>query len=263
MSDPRPPLDLLVLSPHLDDAALSVGGLIASRAAAGQRVLIATLMTADEPTDPPSALARTLYRAWGLDGSRKLGSLGPMAARRAEDRASAAILGAEAVQLDFADALYRTDAAGRALYSKFRHLFRAVHAADAGFAHRLSASLADLVEREAPAEVLAPLAVGGHVDHRLTRRAAEALPAATAVSYYEDYPYLRRFGAVWWVTRPRSAWRVRVETVSGAALARKIEAIAAFTSQLAPLFGDRETMASTVTGDLARRGGERLWALPR
>lgn len=41
----------LYISPHLDDAVLSVGGLIAAQLAAGDRVVIATVCTADPAID--------------------------------------------------------------------------------------------------------------------------------------------------------------------------------------------------------------------
>ncbi|KAB2956573.1 MAG: PIG-L family deacetylase, partial [Thermoanaerobaculia bacterium] len=54
--------DLLVLSPHLDDAVLSCGGRIADEVARGRDVLVVTVFTADEPAEPPSRLAADLRR---------------------------------------------------------------------------------------------------------------------------------------------------------------------------------------------------------
>src|SRR5690606_5209303 len=100
---------ILVVSPHLDDAVLSIGGSMWTWSRAGHRVLVATVFTADEPVEPPSAVAEHLHRLWG--------GAGAMARRRAEDRAAAERLGIEVVHLELEDALHRLDHAGRALYS--------------------------------------------------------------------------------------------------------------------------------------------------
>ncbi|MFO7679411.1 MAG: hypothetical protein R6X34_05120, partial [Chloroflexota bacterium] len=43
--------------------------------------------------------------------------------------------------------------------------------------------------------VVAPLGVGRHADHLITRRAAE-LCFGAALWYYEDFPYVREAGAL-------------------------------------------------------------------
>ncbi len=153
---------LLVLSPHLDDAALSVGAALAAR----EGVVVATVFSrVDDPR------------------------------RAAEDRAALDILGARPVHLGLDDAplrgIAKTWAAlcGTALPPE---LVR-------GLAARLDA----LVDELRPEAVWAPLACGGHVDHRATADAALAWRARRAgppLSLYEDRPYARARGAV------RAAW---------------------------------------------------------
>ena len=58
--------------------------------------------------------------------------------------------------------------------------------AEAGLVKALGAELAQALPGDA--ELVCPLAIGGHVDHRLTRLAAES--TGRRLWYYVDYPYI-------------------------------------------------------------------------
>ncbi len=171
--------DQIFLSPHLDDAALSCGGQIARASRSGAKVLVITVFTGDAPAGELSPLASELHAMWGAGDN-------PFAARRAEDRASCAILGADFEHWNFPDAIYRRDAAGSWLYPSRRELLSEPAAADAGLLGELTRRLAAL----SGLAVRGPLAVGGHVDHRLVRQALEAA-ALPGLELYEDFPYAR------------------------------------------------------------------------
>jgi LmbE family N-acetylglucosaminyl deacetylase len=160
----------LVISPHLDDAALSIGGSIAAWTASKERVVIATLYTAGPPLAEiaPSMRRFADYRT-----------------RRAEDAAACAVLGAEARYLDLTERAFR-----RPFLSGWR-FFETPSDRD-GFAGLPAAIRAlDGLTDLAPDRILVPLAIGNHVDH------VEALVAATdwalahglfdRVSFYEDF----------------------------------------------------------------------------
>jgi hypothetical protein len=87
-----------VLSPHLDDAALSLGASIVRAVAAGARVRVITVFAYEpESTMPAGAWDRTC-------GFQTAGEAGRV--RRAEDARACAILGAEPVWLPFHDFEY-------------------------------------------------------------------------------------------------------------------------------------------------------------
>ncbi len=174
---------VLVLSPHLDDAVLSCGALLA-RLAGQQPITVATVFTAAAP--PPWSLpARRHLRALGVPDADDC-----FAQRRAEDRDVLAGIGAVPVHLGFRDALFRRGRVGPA-YPTFR--FDAargrVASCDAELAARVSARIAELARARAAGVVLAPLGVGRHVDHLITRRAARELAGGVPVVYYSDFPY--------------------------------------------------------------------------
>lgn len=235
------------LSPHLDDAALSCGGQIAERVRAGETIWVVTVFTADETAGTVSDLAAGLHRLWRLPAP-------VVEARRREDRAACARLGAVPRHWNELEALYRPGAGG-ALYPDRESLFGSLDPADAG----LQAAVAERIRRLPDScEVLSPLAVGAHVDHVLVRRAAEAARGAR-LGYYEDYPYVAWNRGALEAALAGAEWVERTLPLSRAALRSKIRAIAAYTSQLRPLFGGRRRMAFRVRRFARRRGGERVW----
>lgn len=240
--------DVVVLSPHPDDAVLSCGGAIAERVAQGGRVLVVTVFTAD-PVPPLSELAVSIHRDMGLDSVSN-------EARREEDRRAVARLGAELVQWDLPDALYRRAAAGGdAHYPSLRELFGPVYPPDWDTTNAVLERIRALPPH---AEVWGPASIGGHVDHRLVRQALD-VSGREVVSWYEDFPYARKWGArlkvlPWW--RRRS----RIVPLSAASFEAKCEAILAYASQVGPLFGDASGMRSRVRASARRCGGERQWS---
>jgi hypothetical protein len=104
------------------------------------------------------------------------------------------------------------------------------------------------------------LTVGRHVDHQLTRLAAEAAFGSAALLYYEDYPYAQQPGKLAQVIEPGdSAWLAETMVIDERALHAKYEAVAAFRSQLSTFFRDRADLEAQVGGYLLSTGGERRW----
>src|SRR3954449_7408206 len=99
--------DWIYLSPHLDDAALSCGGQIFAASQGGERVLIVTI-TAGNPVGSVSSYAASLHSRWELVDATE--------ARRQEDLAACAILGAESLHWAVPDCIYRVDAQGNPFY---------------------------------------------------------------------------------------------------------------------------------------------------
>jgi LmbE family N-acetylglucosaminyl deacetylase len=243
--------DAIYLSPHLDDAALSCGGQIYGRTAVGQSVLILTIMAGDPPDGPFSAFAASLHRRWGLAAAEVA------AARRAEDVAACAELGADFAHWQTLDCVYRTDPeSGEPLYPTWPAVITAVHPADHPLISQLAGQLAGLP----PAgQIFAPLAVGGHADHRVVRAAAEAC-FGERLTYYEDYPYVAEGGALTAVIPPHDpAWRSQAVPLTPADLQAKMAAIAAYVSQFHSFFHDWADLEEKIGRFAASVGGERVW----
>jgi LmbE family N-acetylglucosaminyl deacetylase len=192
---------LVVLSPHLDDAVLSCGALMAY---ARQHVPVTVVTFFTTGTPPPYTLsARRCLRLAGMRDAEELYAL-----RRAEDREVLTALGIEWRHAGLTEGLFRrktprgtgdTRRPSRLLPER-DHVYPTyrAHLAAGRFSPHdggLLRTLADTVGALAVADVsggagpllLAPLAIGGHADHLLVRTAAEL--SRGRVGYYGDFPY--------------------------------------------------------------------------
>jgi LmbE family N-acetylglucosaminyl deacetylase len=250
------------LSPHYDDIALSCGGTAALLADAGRQPEVALIFgDHPDPGAPLTPFAEQMHRQWGLDAVQVI------AGRRAEEAAAGRILGTRPLFLPFRDAIYRGER-----YLGDDQLFGEPAADEADLAEQIAeaAGLAD----PGSVRVYAPLAVGGHVDHRhafgtgvwLARRGVE-------VWFYEDLPYAlrpdacqRRVDQAGVPLRPQAV--VDVSSV----WERKLDAILAYPSQLSTVFeqyvgvGTSREEIDEAMGAYARTAGdgvpaERFWAV--
>ncbi|WP_458096382.1 PIG-L deacetylase family protein [Roseomonas sp. WA12] len=225
----------LALSPHLDDAAFSAGGMLARLAAESWDVVVATLFTATVPD--PKGFALACQTDKGLPPEADY-----MAIRRAEDIAACAALGARAVHLPLREAPHRG-------YHNAPALFGAPRSDDMAHLDAHDA-IAPLLREFEPALLLAPQAIGGHVDHVLTVRAVQMLDPRVPILWWQDFPYTNRADTP---RRPFEAMFTRLPEISlptdpGA----KHAACASYATQLGYQFGGAEGLARA----LAETGGQ-------
>jgi LmbE family N-acetylglucosaminyl deacetylase len=240
-------MDWIYLSPHLDDAVYSCGGWIWEQTRAGDYVEIWTVCAGDPPPAPLSPFAQSLHARWGVGEEA-----GPV--RRAEDQRAASRLGAATRHLDLPDCIYRGHpASGEALYASEEAIFGEVHPSEMPVIAWLSTILAKI---PLETEVVCPLSLGGHVDHRLARAAAEQ--AGRVGRYYADYPYVAQVDAGVNQRLPEG-WRARVFPISEYGMEAWAEAIAIYASQMSTFWPDHAAMEAELCGYLHKFGGLRLW----
>lgn len=249
----RVPCTVLAISPHLDDAVLSVGAQLADMAAHGDDIEICTLF-AGVPGDELSPAASARHRAWGLPANPTA-----VLARRDEDLAALAALGVRGRHLEFVDAAYRMLPEGGWRYERSRSLFDPTLPEEPRLARELSEAVARECTRVRPDLLLTCGALGEHVDHRLTRMAVTAVAGQGAVRLrlWEDLPYAMRYSSE---TSGRTSDLLRARRP---AWERKWEAVACYASQL-QLFWPRPGDGSRALGDYAAAVGggepaERCW----
>jgi LmbE family N-acetylglucosaminyl deacetylase len=200
--------------------------------------------------------------------------------RRAEDERYAYFVEASIVDLGLPDAIHRGYDGDAALL---------------GLPADDDEAPVDVLRREIlrlePQQVYVPLAVGGHVDHRLCRDAALALlddrpswvmPApdlAGRVSFYEDFPYawwngfagLADLGDPAFQLPDGLAIESRFADISDQ-LERKSAGIRLYASQIQRLFDDEQGLLDAVAGHAARvaqsgqvgsGAAERYWGVVR
>ena len=247
----QPFYDAIYLSPHLDDVTLSCGGQVFQQTRAGKRVLIVTITAGDPPTAAVSDYAQSLHNRWEVVTDA-------VAVRRAEDYAANAILGADTLHWTLPDCIYRYHpATGAALYLSDPDIFGDVHPAELPLVNSLCDQMAALPAHH---QLYVPLTIGHHVDHQLTRVAAEGAFAPSSLVYYEDYPYAQKPDALaGLIPAAHNGWQATVIALDEAAIQAKIAAIAAFASQFSTFFTDQADLEAQIRTFTTQTGGERVW----
>jgi len=199
--------------------------------------------------------------------------------RQAEDRRAVRLLGGSTMHLGFRDAPFRSPRYGNfcgIVFGRAREYPRTLVA--------VTGKLRELIARLQPDPILAPLAIGNHVDHRLVRDAALAA-VDDGLLFYEDRPYVfvrgartgqfdptyfaatyvrrylgrtkpRTVAAKWARIRPFSHRLQRVTSVrmDQAAFETALRAIRAYATQINDLFADDRELVSQY-----RSHAEILW----
>ena len=228
----------LFLSPHLDDAAFSCGGLMAQLRDAGWRTVMATAFTATVLPVTGFALACQLDKGLSAD-------VDYMAARRGEDRVAADILGVTDLRwLDLPEAPHRG-------YESAPALFGGVRDGD-GVWQDLAHIVTALRDELQPDLVLAPQGLGGHVDHLQTIRAVLDAPGPGNLAFYRDTPYAIRnpLAVPDEMLHSLTEYVVNVE----AGLDRRIAASCAYESQIGFQFNGAEALDQALRAFASREG---------
>jgi len=233
----------LILSPHRDDAVLCLGGSLQIRPS---RTVVVTLF---------SQTAWTKVGGWG--GQQKAGKVTRL--RASEDRRALRILGSPQQRaLGLKEALFR---GYRYEDTVFGGKVAPQDIIAASVRHRLTTLIASL----RPSLILAPLGLGGHVDHIITCSAALEVAHAsnTSVALYEDLPYAATLSdaQIHATAQRRLSNKVQCFAINleRAQLITKMQALESYRSQFSP--GE---LAATIPIVAARRRPyleERLYAL--
>lgn len=243
----------IYLSPHPDDAVLSCGGRIWQQVQPGGHVLVVTVFgNVPAPGRPLSLFAEGLHARWGHTADAAV-------QRQEEDLAALALLGAATAHWPYTDCIYRQTPDGRFPYDSEESLWEQVHPAEQVLITELAARIRALPLSQ-DGTIYVPLTVGHHIDHQITRQAAEA--SRQSLTYYEEYPYAEDLQAVHQALAG-DLWQARPTWLSEQALQAKIAAIACYRSQLSTFWANEAEMATKVWAFAERTGGgklaERYW----
>ncbi len=234
----------IYLSPHLDDVVLSLGGLIYEQTRQGDDVSIWTVCAGDPPTDRPlTDYGQMMHILW------ELGDDVPYKRSR-EDAAACRVLGASFRRYTVPDNIYRyLPGTDEAVVKVPDDNFGALEPVESYLIPPVTDWLRKNISDDA--HIVAPLAIGHHRDHVLTRKAAEGL--GIALWRYVDYPYVIRdqYDLADWI--PETAERYTVPLTSADVEAWQ-EAIACYRSQLLMLWPDENDMRQAIQ-DYAQSGG--------
>lgn len=174
---------VVILSPHLDDAALSCGALLHAL-----RDRISTLVV---------SISCGTSRRLTTDGSRKIerrqGHVSSHT-RRFEDIAAMHSVNADFVHLSFADGIYRrSPLTGKLIYRNARERWVSPRIDDMAHIEELYLVLRRLCLDLGRILLVSPMGIGHHVDHQIAAQVAVRLAATAAgaeLLFYEDFPYV-------------------------------------------------------------------------
>ena len=236
------------LSPHFDDVVLSCGGLAWEQAHSGHAVEIWTLCAGAPAADGPfSGFVHELHTRWqtGVEA---------VPVRRQEDEAAGRMLGVQMRYWDLPDCIYRRLPDGSFLVNGEEDLWKSVHPQEAGVVDRLKQWLSSGLD--ADTQLVSPMTLGNHVDHRLVRQAAEGV--VNTLWYYPDFPYVVQYpDSLPAMLQPE--WRKECFQVSRHGLTAWQQAISEYTSQISTFWGSIEQMERELEAYWTINGGGCLW----
>lgn len=257
----------LVVEPHMDDAALSVGGTLLKQAGRCRATIL-------------SVVRRSNYTSYVRQRRDFLDTENITELRIAESTLAAAMLGADFQCLDWVDAPNRLLPGDLWTVDALPAIGRAVEA----FVHaplypdqveRLAGELNRVIEDAQPDTLWLPMALGDHVDHRLVHEAGLLMLArrtergarVPTVWLYEDLPYATQANAE--AARRRiqaQGWSLHrhVEDVSEQ-FELKLQAVGVYASQFKLKVMEKRlrTAAHAVAGMQVGRLGEVRYRLER
>ncbi len=238
---------VVILSPHLDDAALSCGGLLHAL-----RDKVSTLVV---------SISCGTVRVVAADGSCKISSRkGHVSSRvrRREDIAAMHSVDTDFVHLSFPDGIYRrSPLTGRLIYRNERERWVAPRIDDMGHIEELYLVLRRLCLDLGRILLISPMGIGHHVDHQIAARLAVRMASNNAgaeLLFYEDFPYVAdpRVGRGDRDDPPKALGRLQMHPAQRFVVPvdtdAKMAMLQHYASQVAPLFGDDAGMRARISG---------------
>lgn len=238
----------IYFSPHLDDAILSAGGLISDQTKEGIPVEIWTFMAGVPDGDQLTEFAQSMHKIWGTTSAKETIQI-----RREEDRQAASRVGARAVHFDFLDCMYRRGKKGEGLYET--SVFTPLHVEEEDLPAQIAQTMVAWLK---PDDIIvSQLAIGGHVDHILVRKAAEMLKRKLVFDM--DIPYLLNHPDD--LTPKIQGMKDSLQPISEGGFKVWLEAIEAYVSQLGSLFESFDSMQERMRAYWSERRGIQFWSI--
>lgn len=187
----------IFVSPHLDDAVLSAGGLMCFLAGKTKVIVINVFTEASDERQTLSA--RAFMKGKGYNKPSDL-----FAERQAEDKRALQTLNLSPINLGFPDVLWRKKTGFvpqtlGAILPELQHVYPTYrfHIAkgkiakkDASTIQEVTQKLQDIINKQKNPLVFCPLGVGNHVDHCIVRNVCTE--NFSDIVYWSDFPYNSR-----------------------------------------------------------------------
>lgn len=217
---------IAILSPHLDDAILSLTDHILLWQKKGMDITIITVFTIFSANTLSTDTSNYIHKS-GFKSIKKFGS-----ARKKEDADAMKFIGLsnKYIHLDFIDGGFR-EKNSKPVYKSYAALFSGKVKDDDSYLERLDVTLRKLLNEFSI--VIAPLGIGNHADHIIVKNSAEKACGKKSLLFYAEYPYAL-YKKNWSIKKIFYHLFTPKTTISTSSKKRRI--LAAYSSQLPILF---------------------------
>jgi len=236
----------IFISPHLDDVTLSVGGIVNSLVNNKIDTEIWTFFSGSPDDENLSDFASSLHKRWELPwNAPKI--------RRLEDIKASKTLGARYEHFYFPDCIYRKDLEGNPIVNEEDDLYQPIPSSQQFLVNKIS----DEINRKVTTDdiIVSPMAIGNHIDHRITVAAIKKL-SPFSLLFYEDYPYVVQ-------SHSSSINNSKLTPIKFDLQEENIKtwhaAIAAYQSQISTFWKNTNRMKEEINEFASRGGGKNLW----
>lgn len=209
------------ISPHFDDGIGSCGGIIHRDVKSGETVFLVTVFSGVK--EPFSTLAIDLHNYWNLEN--------PFTDRKNENVNACKSLGIDNIDLDFYDAIYRTDKFGEHIYKKQKELFERIKNDDKYLINNIYNKIEKIVTKQDC--LYFPYGIGKHVDHMIVTMVGDLFrKQGYSIKYYKDFTYKEK--------PPKKNFELseRIIRLNKEEIFAKATAMSEYKSQLKMLFGE-------------------------
>jgi LmbE family N-acetylglucosaminyl deacetylase len=238
----------IFLSPHLDDAVFSCGGLISYLSEKGISVEIWTIFS--DQTEDVSELtpyAQSLHSRWQAGDH-------PYNTRKEEDARACMTVGARNVHFGYLDCIYRRfPGTNEAVVSTDEDLFGLIKPGEYPLVDQIAEDLGSQMEE--PSIWVCPMSLGGHVDHRIVRAAADKMHKL--LIYYADLPYAFSIPPQIIPGMIQFSFDIPIENLN-----KWMTGASQYSSQISTFWKDKEEMVSQYSTFIKQYNGLPLW-LPK
>lgn len=236
----------IFISPHLDDVALSVGGIVNNLVNNKIDTEIWTFFSGSPDDENLSDFALSLHKRWKLP-------LDAPKIRRLEDKKACATLGARYKHFNIPDCIYRKDQEGIPIVREEEDLYQPIPPSQQFLVNKIS----DEINRKTTTDdiIVSPMAIGNHIDHRIIVAAITKV-SPHSILFYEDFPYIvnSHSSPIDYSKLTPNKFDLQVENIK-----TWHEAIAAYQSQISTFWKNTNRMKEEIFEFASRGGGKNLW----
>jgi len=242
-------LHYIFISPHLDDAILSCGGIIHSLNSSGQNVEIWTVFAGKPKNFLFNDFTKSLHQRWALDDQFAITN------RLKEDKTACKILGVKAKYFRFLDCIYRFDENGKHLVNKEEDLFQDVKGNQIQLIKKITKSILEKLSGDAI--LISPFAIGKHIDHQIVKMALQN-DKIKNLMFYADFPYVVKESAIYDPSMLNNLAEVNI-FLKEIDLEKWKLSVSAYRSQISTFWNGNREMFQKIDDYVSSGGGKKLW----